>query len=355
MAGGPRFSEDEIELLAVLKANNCTVDQIHQRHQKEFADIPRSHTSINNKLSKPDVRERIAWHRKNPQTPQVTPLWDGPMVDPDKLWEEAKKRSERSKSYASQRHQAKIEVPGNLPVGLSFISDQHIGDGKATWFQRLEDDARLIADTPGLYAVLGGDGVDNAIKHKASVVGSGSKPSDEYRLFEHYLGLFDGSILAGCTGNHDDWTKDLTDLDNMGRLYRENRIFGAPDFVVLECIVGGVSYTVKVRHQYKYNSTLNQTNSIKRMWEQDGDNFDIGVLCHLHEPAMEPFIKHRQVRWAFRPGSYQYTTTYTRRHHASYGSTPTCPTAILFPGEKRIVGFWDVGDAASYLEYLRNG
>ena len=89
------------------------------------------------------------------------------------------------------------------------------------------------------------------------------------------------------------------------------------------------------------------------MWEMDEHNFDIGVVCHHHEAAMEPFKKHGEWRWAFRPGSYQHTTGHGRRY--GYGwSEPACPTVILWPGEKRMLGFLDVREAAGYLTYLRN-
>jgi len=129
-------------------------------------------------------------------------------------------------------------------------------------------------------------------------------------------------------------------------------VFFAPDEVVLDLDVGGQPYRMKVRHQYRFNSTFNQTHSVKRLWEMGEDAFDVGVICHHHTPALEPFLKHGLVRWAARPGSYQLTSGYARRYgHAT--AFPTCPTFVLWPGSRRIVGFLDVREAAEYLTLLR--
>ena len=222
----------------------------------------------------------------------------------------------------------------------------------------MREDAELIRDTSGLYAVLGGDGIDNHIKHRSAVINSASVPGNEYRLYAHYLRMFGTKLVAAISGNHDDWTHDLGGVDVVSMLAERERLFYAPDYLQLSVVIQSVDgdqrqeYQVRIRHQYRYNSSLNNTHGMKRMWEMDERDFDIGVLCHLHEPAMEPFKKHGEWRWAFRPGSYQVTSGHSRRYGYNF-SQPTCPTVILHPTKREMIGFLDVRQAASYLKYLR--
>lgn len=281
--------------------------------------------------------------------------------DPERVWERSKKKNARAIEYHDKRHKARVQIATHRPVALTFISDQHISEGTPTDMERMEADAQLVQETPGMYAILGGDGTDNHIKHRTAIIASGSKPGDEYRMYDHYLGIFGHSLIAMISGNHDDWTKDFTDLDVVGMLAKRRRIFYAPDYVVLTVQLGAAEsnefqpsqeYTVKIRHQYRYNSSFNQTHSVKRMWEMDDDDFDIGVVCHKHEAAMEPFTKHGVWRVAFRPGSYQIQSGFSRRYGYKK-SKPACPTAVVLPDRREMVPFIDVRQAASYLTWLR--
>ena len=132
-----------------------------------------------------------------------------------------------------------------------------------------------------------------------------------------------------------------------------NRVHYAPDEMVMALQLPGITYRVKFRHQYRYNSSFNQVHVVKRLWEMGDDPFDVGVVCHHHEAAIEQFSKHGLPIWGARPGSYQLTGTWARRIGFPL-ARPTCPTFILFPDERQVVGFADVRQAAGYLTWLRS-
>ncbi len=138
----------------------------------------------------------------------------------------------------------------------------------------------------------------------------------------------------------------------MSNLFRRRKLMFAPDFVLLtvriqpEPDADGQPYTIKVRHQYRYESSFNKGHAIQRMWEMDDHDFDIGVLCHKHEAHMNTFSKHGKPRIALRPGSYQITTAHSRRYGFPL-SQPTCPTVILWPGERDMMPYHDVRGAAA--------
>lgn len=364
MPGGQVWTVEEDEYIRrSITAHRSTADTVEGFYQL-FGDERRTYAAIlKRRVDLPNVRPSPSQARLNDE-PRITPdAQDEPYRAPNVHWERAKEQNAAAIEFHAKRHKATVQLVSQKPVGFAFVSDQHISEGKPTNLDRMEADAKLIASTPGLYGVLGGDGVDNHIKHRAAIIASGSKPGDEWRLYDHYLGMFGHSLVAMISGNHDDWTKDFTDYDVVGSLAKKHRIFYAPDFVVLRLQLGstgeagfslGQEYTAKVRHIYRYNSSFNPAHSVKRMWEMDDDDFDIGVLCHQHEAAMEPFVKHGLTRVAFRPGSYQVTSGHSRRYGFK-NAFPTCPTAILLPDRREIIPFFDVRYAASYLTWLRAG
>jgi hypothetical protein len=356
MAGGEAWTDAEVRLIAGRKVDGVGVQDIYSEFCERFGTSRTFHAVHNAFYKRHDVARMAALIKRGEvDAPSVVPAFvDEEHHDPERLWERAKAETTSAIEYHEKRHHADVTFNAELPVALSFISDQHISEGGTVNLERMEADASLIAGTPGLWGVLGGDGVDNHIKHQAAMIASGSKPGNEWRLYDHYIGFFQDKLCAMISGNHDDWTKDMTDTDNVGAIARRNRIFYAPDYVVLQVHVGLQSYAVKIRHQYRFSSSLNETHSVKRMWSEDSDDFDVGVVCHKHRSALEPFEKHGLERWACRPGSYQYSSGFSRRFGYTV-SLPTCPTVVLLPTTRQMIGFKDVRPAASYLTWLRDG
>lgn len=277
-----------------------------------------------------------------------------PSIPAGVLWE----RVETITDLDVKRHQAErlidVEVDDDRPIALAFKSDQHIRQSGPIMMRRMREDAELVAVTDGMYAALAGDGVDNHIKHREAMANGGDKPKDSWKLYDHYLGMFAEKILVVASGNHDDWTRDFTGVDQVKALAEKNRVHYCPDEALIRLQVGEQRHQILVRHQFHTgNSRMNLGMVVKRMWELGNDDFDVGVIGHHHEPACEPFLKHGIRRWALRPGSYQLTSSYSRRKGFAH-SYPTCPTVILWPNQRRVMGFWDVWEAASYLTWLRS-
>ncbi len=264
--------------------------------------------------------------------------------DPVKAWESAEKRGRKAIRKAINNGVFDVNFEKG-PIAISVISDQHIAPGSTCNFERLREDAELIRDTPGFYAVFGGDGVDNHIKHRSALIHAQSSPDQQWKLFDHYLQLFGDKILTIISGNHDAWTAQIGGVDFLGEIAKQNKICYAPAEARLNISVAGQEYKMMVRHQTgRFNSSLNQTHAVKRHYEYGTDLFDIGVICHHHEAACEAFIRHGLKRYAARPGSYQILSPYAHQYGYSR-AIPTCPTFILFPEERRMIGFDDVKDA----------
>lgn len=276
------------------------------------------------------------------------------MVDPAEEWAIAEKKCERAVRRAAKQKNVAITIPAADPFAIAFISDQHIQTDGPTAMARMREDAELVAATPGLYAMLGGDGIDNHIKHRTAMIAAGSRPKRQWALYDHYLGMFGAAkILGVISGNHDNWTQHFADVDMVQHLARAKRIFYAQDELLATVTAGPMTVRVALRHQFRMNSTINVTHANKQWWNYGTDNWDIGVLCHHHELGCDPFFRHGRLRWALRPGAYQFLSGYSREYGYN-PATPSCPTAIVRPRLGRVLCIHDVREAADYLTWLRN-
>lgn len=275
--------------------------------------------------------------------------WDEPVED---VWKREEERSSRSIRKAKEASTFRWTAPSGTLL-LTFISDMHIGPGTPCDFKRMREDAELIRDTPGCYAVLAGDQVDNHIKHRSAVLASRSQPEDQYRLFEYYLRILGDKCLVVTSGNHDDWTNQIAGVDVLGRIVRERRVFYSPDEAWLEIKVGGQDYIVGVRHQYRFGSAFNQTHTVKQWLRLGPREFDIGCIGHHHEAAIEQHIYRDKFRWVCRPGSYQITSSYSRQFGFNH-SIPTCPTFVLHGDEHGIDGFKSIRSLKKAYSVMRS-
>lgn len=274
--------------------------------------------------------------------------WD---ESPEAVWRRAEKDSARRIRKLTDAGTLKWAAPGPH-VLLTMVSDQHIAPGTPVDFRQMRLDAELIRDTPHCYALLGGDAVDNHIKHRSAVMAARSQPSDQYELFRHYLSILKNKALLMVSGNHDNWTNQFAGVDALDWIAKEKRVFYNPDAAHLELRVGGQEYGIAIRHQYKMNSSYNQTHSVKQWLRMGERDFDIGTVCHHHEHALESFVWRGRVRWACRPGSYQISSAYSRQFGWNQ-SMPTCPTFLLRGDRREIYGFDSLRAAVDAVGALR--
>ena len=299
--------------------------------------------SFENAALKHQLKEMAGKLEEIKSTVSIEEEWADEFDGPSE-WARAERKGVSNIRKAQKRGKFNVSFDSG-PIAISVISDQHIAPNTACDFVRMKEDAELIRNTPGFYAVFGGDGVDNHIKHRSAMIGSRTNPDEQWRLFDYYLQLFGDKILAVISGNHDAWTAQIGGVDYLSKLAEKNKICYAPAEARLNINVAGQEYKMVVRHQTgRFNSSLNQTHAVKRFYEYGEETFDIGVIGHHHEAAVEMFIRHGLKRYAARPGSYQISSPYSHQYGFA-NAIPTCPTFILFPKERRMIGFADVRDA----------
>ncbi len=289
---------------------------------------------------------------RQPQAPTVTSAWLDD-EDPAAEWARHERINDKAIHKSKTKDKFEVKFDADEPIAVAFVSDQHISPGTPVDMARMRADAEFIRDTPNLYAVLCGDGIDNHIKHRGAMLAMRSTASDQYKLFEFYLSIFAPKVLALCSGNHESFTKAFAGIDVLDYISERQRICYSPHGFVITVIVGGQPYVIHCRHQYRMNSSVNETHAPKQLWRFGEVDFDIGNVAHNHVIAVESAWMRGLKRIFMRSGTYQISSDYAKMY--GYNSCyETCPTAILFPRKRKLIGFDDMRDAVQHLRgYLR--
>jgi hypothetical protein len=233
------------------------------------------------------------------------------------------------------------------PVAITFMADLHLGD-TGTAVDQFEKDLDLILNTPNSYIIWGGDLIDNHIKHLSAMTHQAMPPSVQWAWLADILERSKDRTLAIIGGNHEAWTSALTGFDPLVWITDRLCLPYDSDEAVVEVQYPGQTYTVAIRHKYRYNSSANPSNSVKQWWTNGDANWDVGVICHLHTATIEPFVRHSKVRWAVRPGSYQVASQYAIRE-GFHGVAPVSPGVVLLPDRRGLHAYLTCEDTVDAL------
>jgi hypothetical protein len=279
-------------------------------------------------------------------------------LDGAELWRQHEEKTEEYLEKVLNEDSRLINIDTDLPIGVVFLADMHVG-ARGTALRQMRLDAELIRNTTGLYAILGGDGWDNHIKHLAAIIASDTTPSEQIKMFAYYLSIFEQKILAMISGNHEAWTKALAGIDVVQHLAQQRAIVYSKDGLKITLRVGLQDYRIYIRHKTRFNSPMNPSHTIKRLYDYGDWPFDVGVRGDEHEANIEKFRRHGQQRWAVRVGSYQAYSDFAEIHGFPRANVeagkprPLCPTLIFYPNERRIDGFDNLHDAVEVLAAVR--
>jgi hypothetical protein len=366
-----RFSDAKLQQAANMRDKRLTWAEIEEslrispeesesfqaavRRRKRVADVRQPERDTAEKdLQIAALKQQLEELRRTPDRPPVQSVVAAP-EQPSAIdeWRKAEDVNEQKLASVVNRHRFQAELGDSRPIGVAFASDQHISVGNLVDLKRMREDAELIADTDGMYSILGGDGVDNHIKHRSAILAARSQPDQQWRMYDYYLSILASSMLVMCSGNHDHWTNQFAGVDMVNRLAESNKLHYSPHEARIDISLGSAAYKLAIRHQYRFNSSLNLCHTVKRWWDMGSEPFDIGVICHHHEAATEMFTRHGKHRFAARPGSYQIVSDYSDQYGFNR-NWPTCPTFVLYPNEHRIVAFADLRDGVEWLKQARN-
>lgn len=239
------------------------------------------------------------------------------------------------------------------PIILAHGSDWHIGT-------RGTDHDRLWRDLGGLghyngYLLLGGDLIDNPIKHQSHMIHSTSTPGEQIRGLRFLLESAKKAgvtILGACSGNHEQWADKAAGMDICGPMFRDLDIPYSPHQLRVAIKVGPSETRILLRHKYRFRSQFDLSAQFRRMWDEGGWDFDIGMLGHTHDgPFVNSFYKHGVTRWASLAGSYKIVDAYGEE--AGFNPARAGMTAFVIAEDGRIQGFDNLSAAVVYYKGLK--
>lgn len=202
---------------------------------------------------------------------------------------------------------------GYKPFAIAMLSDVH-GGAKAD-YKAIQDDLSTISSTKRMYAIAAGDICDNFIIGKLqSVQKFQSTTIDmEQRFLRWFFEKLKGSLVAVCSGNHDDWTKKISAIDPAKEILKGVDVLFGSSQIKFDLKWGNNTHKYLVRHKFKHSSIFNPTHGMEVFWERGDNEFDVAISGHTHIATLcRPFIKHDKERFAILLGTYKLRDEFGR-------------------------------------------
>lgn len=267
---------------------------------------------------------------------------------------------EQKKKKKISQQEAEIDIETDKAFAIVFSSDWHLGSKGVDYASFLKH-IKMISSIPELLAGILGDVTDNFVKnkHKSGMFEALFSPQDQQDVVKEIFSQLGRNVIFKTSGNHDNWSFGEAGIDYAKYIYKNCR--DAPYLKHgggLEINVNDeITYRIYAKHKYRYNSSLNMTHTVKRLFEQESP-FDIGIIAHHHIPAIEQVNrwsgKYKRNIICIRTGSYKINDEWARAHGFDGGQIGV-PTVVFYPNKKHMVPFWKIEDAVKYLKSINSG
>jgi len=260
---------------------------------------------------------------------------------------------EKINKVDTKQVKATIELKDDKPVAIAHWGDIHVG-GIGVDYKLFEEDFRKIRDTEGLYFFGTGDYKDNFHRGgpPAGMFEQVLQPGMQDKAVATYMEELEEKALALVRGCHDHWDKTSTDRDFVEHLCHltgaVNLWHGGEVLIRL----GDQEYHWRLRHKYKYQSSLNLENAMRRIMEIQGP-CDVAGEAHLHDGYIHQRHLMGEYRVLLRSGTYKVWDEHGQRI-AGYEGKVSVPTTIIRPGRKAMTVELFLDDAIETLEGLRS-
>lgn len=288
-----------------------------------------------------------------------------PLFDPDEPIETLIKRAiehnERQAEFWNEKECVDITVECDGPIGICGIPDPHL-DNPGTLLRTAFEQADVIANTQGLYAVGIGDWIDNFIVGRLERERRGNvmTNSDSWRVFEHYVSTLSNSLIAFLSGNHMDWTHSAGGVDVAHRICSElgiDPIYDQDEVRVRLNLPCGAQFTHMARHQFPGHSKYNPVHGILVWILERWQGEDVFWGGHIHTGGhveMERFYEgNRRLVHGIQLASYKMIDKYARQRGFRRNVPFICPVIIHDPATMKTHYISDFDEGVNYLKSLR--
>ena len=246
-----------------------------------------------------------------------------------------------------------VKIETDLPIGIVKFADWHLGMFGVD-YDSFERDVNTVADEPGLFCDIGGDGYQNIIQ--PSKVGSAHNQtpiSVQKALYVLTLKRLKDKIKTVRTGNHNYWTELAEGEDWDAELAHRLKLIYLKHFAKIYWKVGEMIYPELALHKSRYNSSFNLTHNCKQNQRMHFPSARIITVEHQHIAAVEQYRYNENECVAIRTGTYAVYDDFAQQN-GFFGSHVANPTVVLFPYEDRIVPFKNMYDGIEFLRYVRS-
>lgn len=272
--------------------------------------------------------------------------------DDTRFWELMSEMSHlRDEERAAQDHLT-VDIDGDLPIAIALTGDWHIGM-EGVLYDEMDTDLTALAGMPGVMAIGLGDYAHNP---KARMRPGSSlfrmivpDPDEQYRMAMYQAKKLAGQWLGIVKGCHDDWDSTLAGFERVAEMAKQLDTAYLGHGALITINLGRETYKILARHKYKYESSINITNTQRRAWELIGQP-DAVVFGHLHHT-----VSHKEPRGDrdviyMRSGSYFKWDEFGMKigHHQGQRGIPLL---ILYPNEHKMVPFYGA-DFESGLRFI---
>lgn len=247
---------------------------------------------------------------------------------------------------------ASIRIHDDKPIGVAYWGDWHIGAAGVD-YRLFDEDLNKIRDTEGLYFIGAGDYKDNVLTggHPGAQYEQVIQPGMQDIAVFHYVEQVAEKCLVLLQGCHDSWDNKTANKDFVASLCEKVDAVNFWHGGELHLKVGEEEYLWRCRHKYKFQSSLNVENAMRRISEMQGP-CDVAAEAHLHNPYTMMRHLMGQYRIMLRSGSYKIWDEFGQKL-AGYKGKPGVPVVILFPGTHKMIPITHLDDAIDVLRGLR--
>lgn len=272
------------------------------------------------------------------------------------LVEQRIRQFRQRQEHEDARRLIPVKVPTSLPIGVLFFGDPHVDDD-GTDLELLRDHARLVRNTPGLYGANVGDTTNNWLGRLARLYGQqGTSAEDAWRLAEWFVHeVRDWLFMVG--GNHDLWSGAG---DPLAWIARGAEAFYQPSEVrVALRFANGAEVRVNCRHDFAGHSQYNPAHGVMKAI-QFGSRDHLAICGHKHVSGYGVLRGPETgiVCHAVQVASYKRFDRFAQERGFRDQHISPCALAVIdpalpqeHPGLIRL--FWDAGQGAEYLTFLR--
>lgn len=280
-----------------------------------------------------DARHRFGIPAKSKKDAVELSLPDQEELDYEAVWSAIFSMQDALVNIRKDQTEAYVTWSRKEPIAIAFMGDVHLGD-LGVDYKQLREDVQLIKETENLFLITGGDYVNNFMKRNKNyneyeVI----QPRVQWRLAEWFFSELEDSLLAVCTGNHDMWTEELSQVDNLYNVLKGLNLLYTKHGANLHLQMPGYTYSLKFKHNFRAGSNLNPTHGVKQMVRMDSDA-DVAALFDTHVGAVEEYIYKNLWRIAIRTGTYKIDDHWANSVGFEPGAMPCVPVVVFHPDKR---------------------